>query len=53
LRSGADLRNGIALYSTVVPGLHFLGKQFASGRIDAFADDDKWLVEADHDFLAG
>ena len=53
LRARLDLRQGIGLDARVIAFLHLGSKQLAPGRIDALADHDEGLVEADHDFLGG
>ncbi len=48
--AGLDLGDHVALDAAEVAGLHLLGQELATGRVDALADDDERAVEADHGF---
>ena len=52
VRAGLDLGDRVALDPREVTGLHLLGEELATGRVDALADDHERLVVADDD-LAG
>jgi hypothetical protein len=51
--TGFDLGARIGLDAAEVARRHFGGEDLASGRIDAFADDDEGTFEADDDFPGG
>ena len=45
VRAGLDLGDRVALDPAEVAGLHLLGQELATGRVDALADDDERPVE--------
>jgi hypothetical protein len=53
VRPGFNLRHGVGLDAAVVAVFHFFGENFSARRVDALANNDKGLVEADVDFTSG